>query len=145
MAPASDWPGSELIHQRMAVVRGVESGFSLARAARGGVVSANDSRGREIAARQPIKGEDTIITADLPLGTGPTLYSRADDWFARLCLLLTIVLMARLGISLASAAFARRRGASKGVRPSGVVSVDLGPTDLPEEDRVYRPPPRTRE
>jgi apolipoprotein N-acyltransferase len=150
MAPASDWPGSELIHQRMAVVRGVESGFSLARAARGGVVSANDSRGREIAARQPIKGEDTIVTADLPLGTGPTLYSRTDDWFARLCLLVTIILMARLGVSLTSAWLARRRGASKSVRPSGVVSVDVvpagGPSQpQPEGERIYRPPPRTRE
>ena len=151
IAPASDWPGSELIHQRMAVVRGVESGFSLARAARGGVVSANDSRGREIAARQPIKGEDTIVTADLPLGTGPTYYSRTDDWFARLCLLVTIILMARLGVSLTSAWLARRRGASKSVRPSGVVSVDVVPGGGPsqpepeEAERIYRPPPRTRE
>ena len=45
MAPASDWSGSELIHEQMAVVRGVESGFSIARSARGGMVSATDDRG----------------------------------------------------------------------------------------------------
>ncbi len=76
LAPASDWTGSELIHQQMAVVRGVEFGFSLARAARGGILSASCSRGKEIAARSPIHTEDTTLTADIPLGTGSTLYSR---------------------------------------------------------------------
>ena len=141
MAPASDWPGSELIHQRMAVVRGVESGFSLARAARGGVVSANDSRGREIAARQPVKGEDTVVTATLPIGTGNTLYARTDDWFARVCVILTILLMLRLGVTLLSASIERKRGAARSVKPSGVVSVDLTPAGT-DQEQVYRPPVR---
>lgn len=149
MAPASDWPGSELIHQRMAVVRGLESGFSLARAASGGVVSANDSRGREIAARQPVKGEDTVIVTNLPLGIGRTFYARTDDWFARLCVVFTILLMMRLGVTLFYAAQERRRGASKGVRPSGVVSVEVAPTGAEpqpeiEQSQIYRPPPRPR-
>jgi apolipoprotein N-acyltransferase len=149
MAPASDWPGSELIHQRMAVVRGVESGFSLARAARGGVVSANDSRGRQIAARRSVRGEDTMVTANLPLGTGQTLYSRTDDWFARVCLVLTILLMLRLGVSLLYAAQTRRRGAARRVKPpSGVVSVDVIRPEQQQqepEEEIYRPPPRPRE
>jgi len=149
MAPASDWPGSELIHQRMAVVRGVESGFSLARAARGGVVSANDSRGRQIAAREPVRGEDTVATADLSLGTGATLYSRTDDWFGFLCQMFTILLMLRLGVTLWSAARTRWRGAAKGVRPAGVVSVDVirkeQPPENQEQERIYRAPVRPPE
>src|SRR6202030_2633353 len=78
VAPASDWRRAEVIHQRMAVVRGVESGFSLARAARGGILSANDSRGRMIAIRAPLHGEDTMATADLPIGTRRTFYSVTD-------------------------------------------------------------------
>jgi apolipoprotein N-acyltransferase len=100
MAPASDWRGSELIHQRMAVVRGVESGFSLARAARGGMVSATDSRGRQIAARASVHGEDALAIADLPLSPGRTLYSRSDDSFAYLCVIFTILLMLRLAVSI---------------------------------------------
>jgi apolipoprotein N-acyltransferase len=147
VAPASDWTGSELIHQRMAVVRGVEFGFSLARAARGGVVSANDSRGREIAARAPIRGQDTMATANLALGTGKTLYSVTDDWFGHLCQLFTVLLLLRLGVTLLVAAQTRRRGAAKGIRPSGVVSVDvIKPGEQPEpegeENRIYRPPSR---
>ncbi len=152
VAPASDWRGSEVIHQRMAVVRGVESGFSLARAARGGILSANDSRGRLIAARAPVHGEDTMAVTDLPIGAGRTVYSRTDDWFGRLCVLFTILLMLRLAVSVGYSMRTRRRGAAKGIkRPSGVVSVDLNQTE-PEAEKVeepaqdiYRPPPRPRE
>lgn len=148
MAPASDWRGSELIHQRMAVVRGVEFGFSLARAARGGVVSANDSRGRQIAATAPVRGEDTIATANLPLGAGRTIYWYGGDWFGHLCQILTILLMLRLGVSVLTAAQTRRRGAAKRVTPSGVVSVDLvNPgqevEQAADDDRIYRAPPRS--
>lgn len=150
MAPASDWAGSESIHQQMAVVRGVESGFSIARAARGGMVSANDSRGRQIAARAPVPGEDAIAIADLPLGTGRTLYSRSGDWFGHLCAMFMILLMLRLGVSIWYAARMRRVAAVNRVIPAGVVSVDVagpepgqGPEEVPaaqwqrDERRIY--------
>ena len=153
VAPASDWRGSEVIHQRMAVVRGVESGFSLARAARGGILSANDSRGRLIAIRAPLHGEDTMATADLPIGIGRTLYSRIDDWFGRLCVIFTILLMLRLAVSILYSMRTRRRGAASRIkRPEGVVSVEVGgapqeieKADESDEERIYRPPPRPRE
>lgn len=146
LAPASDWTGSEVIHQRMAVVRGVESGFSIARAARGGMVSANDSRGRQIAARETARGADAIAIADLPLGTGQTLYSRTDDWFGHLCVVFTILLMLRLAVSIWYAARMRRLAGVNRVRPQGVVSVDVfRPEQLPKEEQeeeIYRPPTR---
>jgi apolipoprotein N-acyltransferase len=153
VAPASDWRGSEVIHQRMAVVREVESGFSLARAARGGILSANDSRGRLIAMRAPVHGGDTMATANLPIGTGRTLYSRTDDWFGRLCVLFTILLMLRLAVSILYSMRTRRRGAATRIkRPEGVVSVEVGgaqqeieKADEADEERIYRPPPRPRE
>jgi apolipoprotein N-acyltransferase len=154
VAPASDWRGSEVIHQRMAVVRGVESGFSLARAARGGILSANDSRGRLVAMRAPIHGADTTATADLPIGIGRTFYSRTDDWFGRLCVIFTILLMLRLAVSILYSLRTRRRGAASRIkRPEGVVSVEVGGAgqeiekaeEPEEEERIYRPPPRPRE
>jgi apolipoprotein N-acyltransferase len=153
VAPASDWRGSEVIHQRMAVVRGVESGFSLARAARGGILSANDSRGRLIEMRAPVHGGDTMATANLAIGTGRTLYSVTDDWFGRLCVIFTILLMLRLAVSILYSMRMRRRGAASRIkRPEGVVSVPVGgaqqeieKADEPEEERIYRPPPRPRE
>ena len=152
VAPSADWRGSEVIHQRMAVVRGVESGFSLVRTARGGMLSASDSRGREIAAFEPAHGEDTIATADLPIGAGWTLYSRLDDWFGRVCVIFTILLMLRLAVSIASSMLTRRRGAATRIkRPAGVVSVELNqpaaPVEHPAEpeQEIYRPPVRPRE
>jgi len=146
LAPASDWPSSEMIHPRMAVVRGVESGFSLARAARGGMVSANDSRGRQIAARATSRDLDAIATADLPLGPGRTLYSRTGDWFGELSVIFTILLMVRLGISIWYAAHMRRVGGANRVLPTGVISVDVGNQPAPEQqepqDEIYHPPTR---
>ncbi len=149
VAPASDWQGSEVIHQRMSMVRGVESGFSLARSASGGMLSASDSRGRLVAAREPVHSQDTMVLGNLPIGTGRTLYSRTDDWFGRLCVIFTILLMLRLAVGVLYSAQIRRRGAAKRIkRPEGVVSVEMnGPLqegDKPEEpkDEIYRPPAR---
>jgi apolipoprotein N-acyltransferase len=146
LAPASDWRGSETIHQRMAVVRGVEAGFSLARAARGGMVSANDSRGRKIASGVTSPDSDSIVIADLPLGTGWTLYPRVGDWFGQLCVIFTILLMLRLAISIGYASHMRKVAGAKRIVPTGVVSVDVGnqPPAAPEEpeDEIYRPPTR---
>jgi hypothetical protein len=146
LAPASDWRGSEHIHQRMAVLRGVEAGFSLARAARGGMVSATDSRGRRIAVQMASPIDDAIATADLPLGPGHTVYTRHGDWFGKLSLIFTIVLMLRLGVSILYAPMMRRIRPSPRVKPSGVISVDVGnqPKAEPDEpqNEVYRPPSR---
>ncbi len=152
VAPASDWQGSELIHQRMSVVRGVESGFSLARAASGGLLSANDSRGRLIAAPAPVHGENTMAFANLPIGTGRTLYSRIDDLFGRLCVIFAILLTLRLAVGVLASAQTRRRGAAKRIkRPEGVVSVamnrpeqEVEKADEPDPE-IYRPPARPRE
>jgi apolipoprotein N-acyltransferase len=157
VAPASDWRGSEVIHQRMAVVRGVESGFSLARAARGGMLSANDSRGRLIAARAPVHGEDTMAITNLAVGAGRTIYSHTGDWLGRVCVIFTILLMLRLAVSVGFSMRTRRRGAATRIkRPEGVVSVEMNANavepeaekveePVEEEQEIYRPLPRPRE
>ena len=149
LAPAWDWPGSEMIHQRMSVVRGVEMGFSIARAARQGIVSATDSRGHEIVYRETSQRTDAVATVDLPLGRAPTLYARAGDWFGQLTVMFALLLMMRLGVSIWYAAHVRRRrGLNRIVQPSGVVTVDLyhpKETVDKEESETYRPPPRPPE
>jgi apolipoprotein N-acyltransferase len=146
LAPASDWRGSKHIHQRMAVLRGVESGFSLARAARGGMVSATDSRGRKIAVQMASPIDDAIATADLPLGPGHTLYSRNGNWFGKLSLIFTILLMLRLAVSIWYPALMRRIRGTPRVRPGGVLTVEIGGAPKPEapepEDELYHPPSR---
>ncbi|HYL57798.1 MAG TPA: nitrilase-related carbon-nitrogen hydrolase [Candidatus Acidoferrales bacterium] len=151
LAPAWDWPGSETIHQRMAVVRAVEAGFSLARAARQGMVSATDSRGREIAMAATSRTRDAVVSASLPLGTGPTAYSRNGEWFGQLCVTFAILLMLRLGVSIGYASLTRRRhGIGRRVAPTGVVSVEVGRSPTPAaaapppepENEIYHAPTR---
>jgi apolipoprotein N-acyltransferase len=146
LAPASDWRGSEMIHQRMAVARGVEFGFSLARSARGGYVSANDSRGHKLATLATTASSDAVLMADLPLGSGSTLYSHTGDWFGQLCVIFTILLMLRLAVSIFSAAYRRRIAGASRVSPTDVVPVEVDnrpAAAAPEPaDEIYHAPTR---
>lgn len=156
LAPAWDWPGSEEIHERMAVVRGVEMGFSVARSGRQGMVSATDSRGRVIAAQATSREQDALATVDLPIGIGMTSYARVnDDWFGQFTVGLTIILMLRLGVSIWYAARIRRLKSVNRIAPTGVVSVDVAGNPQPQhaaaapveeaEERIYRVPKRPPE
>jgi apolipoprotein N-acyltransferase len=59
----------------MAVMRGVENGFAIVRAASLGLLSASDAQGRLIAEKPVDPDHMDWILADLPLGPGPTLYA----------------------------------------------------------------------
>lgn len=49
--PAGDFNRDAWIHGRMAIMRGVENGFAVVRAASNGLVTASDDRGRLIASK----------------------------------------------------------------------------------------------
>jgi apolipoprotein N-acyltransferase len=76
----------------MAIMRGVENGFALVRAANSGLVTASDAKGRIVAAKVDAPVGLTMIVADLPLGPGPTLYTRIGDAFAWFCLALLLLI-----------------------------------------------------
>jgi apolipoprotein N-acyltransferase len=81
LAPAWDFTGDARLHGRMAVVRGVENGFALARSASEGLMTLSDANGRIIADQPSADGPRTLV-GDLPAGPGRTLYSRIGDVFA---------------------------------------------------------------
>ncbi|MBD8899055.1 nitrilase-related carbon-nitrogen hydrolase [Rhodanobacter sp. DHG33] len=97
--PAGDMGIDGWQHGIMSVMRGVEGGFSIVRAANDGLVFASDAQGRLIALKQDAPTGLTMIVADLPLGPGPTLYTRIGNVFPWLCgifaLALGAVLLAR--------------------------------------------------
>lgn len=112
--PAGDFGKDAWIHARMAVMRGVENGFALVRAANEGLVTASDAKGRLVASRMDAPAGLTAIIADLPLGPGPTLYTRVGNVFAWLCVAALLLLSALCLLS-------KRRVASLGsqeLRPS---------------------------
>ena len=85
--------------------------------------------------------------ADLPLGSGSTLYSHTGDWFGQLCVILTILLMLRLAISIFAAAYRRRIAGASRVSPTAPVSVEVSGNQpaaaAPEPaDEIYHAPTR---
>ncbi|MCQ9132341.1 nitrilase-related carbon-nitrogen hydrolase [Streptomyces hilarionis] len=108
LAPAWDFTEDGRLHSRMALVRGVENGLTVARASRAGRLTVSDPYGRVLAERVTGHDDVTTVTAALPADAGATVYTRFGDWFARLCVLL---------LALSLAVLARRR--SHGGDPDG--------------------------
>ena len=91
LVPAWDFDRDAYLHGRMAVVRSVENGFSLARSASQGLMTLSDSKGRIIAEKRTLK-EPSMLVGDLPTGNGHTLYSRIGDAFAQMMVMLWVAL-----------------------------------------------------
>ncbi|WP_432975286.1 apolipoprotein N-acyltransferase [Dactylosporangium sp. CA-233914] len=92
LAPAWDMGSDGWLHGRMAIVRGIESGTSVARAGRNGLLTISDPTGDVVAEADAVHDPDTAIVADVPTGTGRTLYALIGDWFAWLCTAATVLL-----------------------------------------------------
>ena len=87
LVPAWDFVADGWMHGRMAIMRGIESGFAIARSARNGRLTLSDDRGRVIAEASDETG-DAQLVADLPLYRTHTLYAALGDWFAWLELII---------------------------------------------------------
>jgi len=94
--PAGDMGIDGWQHGIMSVMRGVEGGFSIVRAAHDGLVYASDAQGRLVALKKDAPAGLTMIVANLPLGPGPTLYTRIGNVFPWLCGIFALVLGAGL-------------------------------------------------
>jgi apolipoprotein N-acyltransferase len=81
LVPAWDFGIDGTMHSRMAVLRGVENGFAIARAAKRGNLTLADDRGRIVAEASDAHGSAQLV-ADMPLHQSRTLYARWGDWFA---------------------------------------------------------------
>jgi apolipoprotein N-acyltransferase len=101
LVPAWDFVNDRWLHSRMAVVRGVEGGYAIARVATDGLLTVSDDRGRIIAERSSGESDDVLLNATVRVGNGGTFYSRTGDWFAWLCVVAA-------GVCVAAAAAGRR-------------------------------------
>ncbi|HEY4145826.1 apolipoprotein N-acyltransferase [Pinirhizobacter sp.] len=89
--PAGDFGLDAWLHARMAVMRSVEGGFAMVRAANDGLVTINDAEGRLIASKMAAPVGLTSVVAEVPLGPGPTVYIRIGDVFAWLCVAISLL------------------------------------------------------
>lgn len=101
LVPAWDFVDDAWLHSRMGILRGVESGYAIARSARNGVLTVSDAYGRVL--QQAPSGPQTAYNVAVPTtGPGPTLYARFGDVFGWSALALAAAL-------IGWAAWARRR------------------------------------
>jgi apolipoprotein N-acyltransferase len=82
LVPAWDFTLDGWLHGRMAVLRGVESGFTIVRAAKQGVLTVSDDRGRILAQQDAATVPFASLVATAPIRHDSTLYVRWGDWFA---------------------------------------------------------------
>ena len=82
LVPAWDFVGDGWLHGRMAILRGVESGFSIARAPKQGILTATDNRGRVLAERITGLQPFVSLVANVPVQNDRTIYAQSGDWFA---------------------------------------------------------------
>jgi apolipoprotein N-acyltransferase len=92
MVPANDFMKDGWIHARQAILRGVENGFAMVRSAFSGVETVTDAQGRVLASARTDHFGMIVTRATVPLGPGPTLYTRIGDVFAWLCVAAALVL-----------------------------------------------------
>ena len=86
LVPAWDFVRDGRLHSRMAVVRGVENGFAIARSAAAGRLTASDRYGRVIAEAITSPARPVTVVTDLGTRAGGTWYLRLGDAFAWVCM-----------------------------------------------------------
>lgn len=99
LVPAWDFNVDRWLHARMAVLRAVESGFALARSARNGLLTLSDNRGRILAETATVPDRFVSISGKINIDRETTFYTMSGDWFAWLCIVLFVFLLASLFLS----------------------------------------------
>jgi apolipoprotein N-acyltransferase len=98
LVPAWDFGDDDWLHNRMAVMRGVESGFSIARTAKEGLLTVSNDRGRLLAERKSGSAPFATLVTNVPVHHNATLYARFGDWFAWLNIALLLGALGSIGM-----------------------------------------------
>jgi apolipoprotein N-acyltransferase len=98
MSPAWDFKVDGFWHGHIARMRAVEDGFSLARAARNGLLYVSDDRGRVVGETPSNAAEFGTLLAEVPTAHDGTLFLLLGDWFAWVAMALAAIVVARVWI-----------------------------------------------
>jgi apolipoprotein N-acyltransferase len=94
LAPAWDFRVDGFWHGHIAVMRAVEDGFSLVRAARNGLLTVADDRGRIIAETASNTSPFATLIATVHVGHDKTLFLLLGDWFGEGAIALLVAVVA---------------------------------------------------
>ncbi|MET8123205.1 nitrilase-related carbon-nitrogen hydrolase [Micromonospora sp. NPDC005189] len=89
LVPALDFTSDGWLHSRMALVRSVENGLTVVRAAALGRLTVTDPAGRMLG--ETTAGDAELLVSAAPTAGWRTVYSRTGDWFPFLSLILLVV------------------------------------------------------
>jgi apolipoprotein N-acyltransferase len=81
VAPAWDFTTDAAIQARVPVLRAIEGGYPVVRAAQEGLLVVIDPAGRTLLSRPSWDETETLAVVDVPLGHGRTPYAALGDWF----------------------------------------------------------------
>jgi apolipoprotein N-acyltransferase len=95
LTPAWDFAVDGEYHARMAVLRGIEQGFSVIRTANQGRLSVSDPYGRIVAEAKSSDAPVTSLLADAPIGRVATVYQASGDVFGWACVVVVVALAIR--------------------------------------------------
>jgi apolipoprotein N-acyltransferase len=95
IVPAFDFTADGWLHGRMALVRGVESGFAVVRVAKRGRLTVSNHRGEVLADERSDAAEFATVVAKCPLRTVSTLYARWGNWCGWLAVGVTLLATVR--------------------------------------------------
>ncbi|WP_035349426.1 nitrilase-related carbon-nitrogen hydrolase [Edaphobacter aggregans] len=96
LVPAWDFFVDDAWHGHIAVMRGVEDGFSVVRSAKGGFLTVSDWRGRIVAEARSNSAPFATLIADVPAEHHATVYQRRGDWFAWVSVGLLVFVLLRV-------------------------------------------------
>jgi apolipoprotein N-acyltransferase len=97
--PAWDFNIDRSWHGHIAIMRGVESGFSIAHAARDGYLTVTDDRGRILAETRTDSAPFATLLAQVPAVHDSTIYLKLGDWFGWLAIAILVLMLAQLFLS----------------------------------------------
>jgi len=98
LVPAWDFVIDRSWHGHIAVMRGVEDGYSIARAARGGFMTVSDAKGRIVAEKRSDAEPFSTLVARVPAVHDNTVYSKLGNWFGWVVIALLVATVGKLVI-----------------------------------------------
>jgi apolipoprotein N-acyltransferase len=96
LVPAWDFVVDASWHGHIALMRGVEDGFSIARAAKQGFLTVSDDRGRIIGEVSSSSAPFATLLVSVPAAHDWTVYQWLGDWFAWVAIALLVVVAIRM-------------------------------------------------
>jgi apolipoprotein N-acyltransferase len=96
LVPGWDFVVDGSWHGHIAVMRGVEDGFSIARAAKNGFLTVSDDRGRIVGEVSSSSAPFATLLVDVPAAHSWTVYQLLGDWFAWLAIALLVFVMMQM-------------------------------------------------